>query len=330
MRFLPLSILCLAPCVCGQSLNLRFTDWTPPPSPGYGAVTGQTGVWNALQAPSFFGIVNSTVDLAGNPTVVTVEHSGCDAFTCNVSGYGPDVQALFAGSLNADCFATSSTTLKRLEPGPYVLTALNSPCWGGFDALKLQLSDHSYAAELYTGGGYFGSFDDMTVATFSFTVDFGVTVEMSSSKQGYLSAVQLARIEPPDVYCTSKVNSQGCAAQIAAIGNTGSLSNSAPFHVVASDVVDDVWGLLFYGIAADVQPFLGGLLCVQAPILRTEGQFSGGNGVPCAGTFDLDVNAWLDTDPSPKVFGGTRLYAQYWYRDPADPFGAATSDAVSF
>src|SRR6187402_3283903 len=122
MRFLPLSILCLAPCVCGQSLNLRFTDWTPPPSPGYGAVTGQTGVWNALQAPSFFGIVNSTVDLAGNPTVVTVEHSGCDAFTCNVSGYGPDVQALFAGSLNADCFATSSTTLKRLEPGPYVLT----------------------------------------------------------------------------------------------------------------------------------------------------------------------------------------------------------------
>lgn len=39
---------------------------------------------------------------------------------------------------------------------------------------------------------------------------------------------------------------------------------------------------------------------------------------------------WLLDNPLPKVYAGARLYAQYWYRDVNDPFGAATSDAVSF
>lgn len=331
MARLAIAALILAGSASAQSLNLRFTDWTPPPASSYGAAIGQVGVWNALESPVFGPNSNPAVDLAGGPTAVSVAHSGCDAFACTVSGYGTDVQALFAGALNGDCFADpSSTTLHGLAPGKYVLTAYASPCHVQFPPMEVLLSDHSYYVVADLGGDYTGSFDSMDLGSFAFDVNAGVSVSFVSLSQGYLAALQVTKVEAPATYCTSKVNSQGCAARIAAVGNAASMSGAAPFHVLASDVLDGVPGLCFYGPGAATSPFFGGTLCVDSPVTRTAGQFSGGDGTPCSGTFDLDVNAWLATQPAPKVYAGMRLHAQYWYRDPADPFGAATSDAVSF
>lgn len=176
---------------------------------------------------------------------------------------------------------------------------------------------------------YQGTFDTMVLGSFEFQLPDNVVVTLQNIGAS-LSALQIAEIEPPTVLCTSKVDSQGCAAKIAPIGNALSSSGALPFHVVASDVKNDVPGLRFYGFAEAIEPFLGGLHCLKPRTPRTVGQFSGGNGVPCGGTFDLGFNAWLDTDPLPKVYAGARIHAQYWYRDVNDPHGAANSDAVSF
>jgi hypothetical protein len=338
MGFLHLTIVStlLAAPAAAQSINMRYTDWTPLPSPTYGAAIAQAGVWNGIETPDFsppFQKVTPLVDLAGGGTSASAATSGCYASLCQWPGYGDDVENFFAGMIHGDCYAEpSSTLLWGMVPGSYVLTAYPSPCipWPNNPPVTFKLSDLSNSASLTLSGKYEGSFETMTLGTFAFDLNAGVGVHITGWGLGYLSALQLTLIEPPAVYCTSKVNSQGCAAKIAAIGNEASLSGMSPFHLIATDVVNDVPGLLFYGFAEDIKPFMGGVHCVQPPTPRTWGQFSGGDGVVCGGTFDLDFNAWLAGDPTPKVYAGTKLHAQYWYRDVNDPHGAATSDAVSF
>lgn len=337
---IPIALALLAAAVSAQSFNLRYTNWSPLPSPTFGAATGQAGVWNAIETPFPYtgtAVVTPLVDLAGAATTVRASMKGCDASSCFLQGYGDDVQNLFAGAPNGDCFGDfSSTTLEGLLAGRYVMTAYSRGCSPFFHYLKVTAPTVVLLDSV--GGKFQGSFESMDLGAFGFTLVPGADVVISPASAdgfyaalyGYMSALQIAKIEPPAVYCTSKVNSQGCTAKIAAIGNEASLSGVQPFHVVATDVVNDVPGLLFYGFAADVKPFVGGWHCVKPPTPRTGGQFSGGNGVPCAGTFDLDFNAWLGTDPLPKVYAGARIHAQYWYRDVNDPFGSATSDAVSF
>ena len=325
--------LLVAPAAA-QSLNLRQTEFGPPPSPSFGAAIGQVGVWNALATPDFGSgaAITPLVGLDGGSVPVVASVKGCDAYSCDWTGYGDDVANLFVGTVNGDCYADpSSTTLSGLQPGSYVLVAYGSPCWSTPNVqLSVSLSDLSYNVTSPNFGEYLGTFDTMTLSTHAFDVSAGVSVRLAGQYFAYLSAAQLVRVEPPAAFCTSKQNSQGCSAKIAAIGDAASLSDAAPFHVVATDVVNDVPGLLFYGFAEDVKPFMGGVHCVKPPTPRTWVQFSGGDGVPCGGTFDLDFNGWLSGDPVPKVYAGARLHAQYWYRDVDDPFGAATSDAVSF
>jgi len=320
---IPILLTLFAASASAQSLNVRTSGLQPPPSPSYGAATGQAGVWNS------YGPV--LVDLSGAATSVTLADNGvCDNGLCSFTGFGSDVAALFKGFLNGDCFQFNHIFMSGLQSGHYVLTAMDSPCQPYAASLQVSLSDGSYFSAASMGGTYAGSFDTMTLGSFEFQLAQGVVAQLSNIGYASLSAFQLAKIEPPAVFCTSKVNSQGCTAKIAAIGNTASLSGASPFHVIATDVVNDVPGLLFYGFAEDIKPFVGGLHCVKPPTPRTFGQFSGGNGVPCGGTFDLDFNAWLTTQPQPTVRAGARIYAQYWYRDLNDPFGSDTSDAVSF
>ncbi|HVS19786.1 MAG TPA: hypothetical protein VMT18_14370 [Planctomycetota bacterium] len=314
-------------------MNLRYTNFVPPPSPGFGAALEQAGTWNSVNTPQPFGPGVSTplVDLDGASTLAVAVLQGCDAYTCDVTGYGSDVASLFAAGPNGDCYADPSfTMLQGLAPGKYVMTAYTGSCYTQWSGLTVTLNDQSYQSTQQLGGEYLGNFDSMDLGSYAFDLADGVKVKVNGWSLLYVTALQLTRIEPPQVFCTAKVNSQGCAAEIAAIGNAASLSGAAPFHLVASDVVNDVPGILFYGFDEDIKPFMGGLHCVQPPTPRTTYQFSGGGGVPCGGTFDLDFNAWLATQPQPKVHAGMRLYAQYWYRDPADPFASATSDAVSF
>jgi hypothetical protein len=140
--------------------------------------------------------------------------------------------------------------------------------------------------------------------------------------------------EPPEVYCTAKVNSQFCIPKIGFEG-CPDLCSSASFTVTAIDVISHKNGLLFYGTSgSSAHPFQGGLLCVQAPITRTTLQVSGGTPPPenCSGAFSFDFDAWIGGENDPTLVAGTQVFCQYWYRDPSDlsGFGSGLTDALSF
>jgi hypothetical protein len=140
----------------------------------------------------------------------------------------------------------------------------------------------------------------------------------------------------PKVYCTGKLNSQGCVPSIGSIGSC-SASNPSPFLVAATGIVDNKVGLLFYGFGARAQPFQGALHCVQLPTKRTEGLLSGTNGQPppgnfCSGSFSYDFNARIQSGLFPNLIPGAVVHGQFWYRDPPDPagFGTGLTDAIFF
>ena len=137
----------------------------------------------------------------------------------------------------------------------------------------------------------------------------------------------------PATYCTTQVNSQGCAP---AIGTSGmaSYADPAPFLVEATDLLNQKTGLLFYGYGQQATAFGGGTMCVTSPRKRTPIQSSGGTPVgssDCSGTFSLDFNARIQSGVDPMLEPGAVVYAQYWSRDP-QASGTTTNltDAVQF
>jgi hypothetical protein len=136
----------------------------------------------------------------------------------------------------------------------------------------------------------------------------------------------------PTTYCTAKVNSLGCASSMGFSG-TPSASAATPFLLTASMVRNRQLGTLFYGFGAAAQPFQGGTLCVQPPVIRTALQNSGGTMLPaadCTGSFSFDFNALIQGGSNPNLVPGQDVFTQYWSRDPGDAFGTHLTDAVRF
>lgn len=134
-------------------------------------------------------------------------------------------------------------------------------------------------------------------------------------------------------YCSAKQNSLGCTPLMATNGNA-SASSGSPFTLSASQVISQKNGLLFYGFAGAASPFQGGYKCVANPVRRTAAQSAGGNpsGSDCSGVLSLDFNALIQGGGDPALVQGADVFAQWWYRDPADPLGFATglSNAAQF
>lgn len=141
--------------------------------------------------------------------------------------------------------------------------------------------------------------------------------------------VHLGGVPENAVYCTAKVNSQGCTPEIA-ISGLASTSVGNNLHVTAQNVINLKFGILFWGLSSNSTPFQGGVLCVQPPLRRTTPQPSGGNLGPddCSGTYDFQVSHAFMT--AEGITPGDHIHAQYWSRDPADSFGTGLTDAVSF
>lgn len=138
---------------------------------------------------------------------------------------------------------------------------------------------------------------------------------------------------PSTTYCTAKVNSLGCTPQIAANG-VGSASSSQPFLLSASNVLNQKAGVLFYGYTSGATPFQGGVKCVVGPVRRSPTQNSGGaTGTnDCSGVLSYDFNTRIQAGTDPGLIVGANVFAQWWYRDSADPtgFGTGLSNAVQF
>jgi hypothetical protein len=129
------------------------------------------------------------------------------------------------------------------------------------------------------------------------------------------------------------VNSLGCIPRITFTG-TPSTSGSSPFIVGARSVISNRFGFLLYGVYASNNPFSGGHLCAGPPFKRTSVQNSGGNPPPadCSGVFGMDFNVLIRGGSDQHLYAGQVVFAQYWYRDPADPagFGCGLTNALRF
>jgi hypothetical protein len=136
-----------------------------------------------------------------------------------------------------------------------------------------------------------------------------------------------------NTYCTSKRNSQGCWPTIVATGTPSATAGAGSFWIRANSIINNKTGMLLYGIMSDDQPFMGGILCLAAPFIRTSGQNSGGNvgQADCSGVFAYDMGAHIASGVDPNLHIGTTAYAQYWFRDPgSQPFAVGLSNAVRF
>jgi hypothetical protein len=134
---------------------------------------------------------------------------------------------------------------------------------------------------------------------------------------GYSWAPGLPLCKGGEAYCTAKLNSLGCTPSIGSAG-TPSVTSS-DFHVTASNVLNNKFGLMIWSAAASSAPFGGGTLCVMPPVFRTPHQQSGGmvSGNNCSGSYSFYFSsAYMSVQ---LIGSGSTIYAQFWSRDPGFP-----------
>jgi hypothetical protein len=166
-----------------------------------------------------------------------------------------------------------------------------------------------------------------------------IVVASNHSSNGYILMDELeldtAPVNPtPTVYCTPGTTTNGCLGSISASANPV-VAHSAPCQLSVSGVEGQKSGILFYGLAQNIQPWcsIGGnsFLCVKAPTQRTIAQPSGGTFGACDGTFALDWNAWQLANGGAlgqPFAAGDKVYVQGWFRDPPACKTTNMTDAI--
>jgi hypothetical protein len=136
-------------------------------------------------------------------------------------------------------------------------------------------------------------------------------------------------------YCTSGTSVQGCVPSISGSG-IPSVDAGSGFVLRIAQIPGQRSGLIFYGTTAAAASWAPGstsTLCINAPVIRTSIQDSGGLVGGCAGLFALDFNAYIGANPGGSgtpFFAGQQLLAQGWYRDPGAAEQTNLSNALQF
>ncbi len=166
-----------------------------------------------------------------------------------------------------------------------------------------------------------GTYDYTGLQVFNWTVDDGPFNPLGIT---FTNMVIEALLPGPTIYCQGKVNTQGCTPSLSTDPGLPSLSG-APWHVTATNLLNNKTGIFFFGFGQVNLPFQGGTLCVKPPVIRTVGQNSGGNPPPddCSGVMVLDLTTTIPASLVPNF-----INLEAWARDPADPFGSSLSNAV--
>jgi hypothetical protein len=136
----------------------------------------------------------------------------------------------------------------------------------------------------------------------------------------------------PTTYCTAQTNSKGCTPAIAGLGQP-SVVPGTHFTVKATNVLNNVPGLLIYSYDAAASPFQGGIVCVSAPLKRTGGSSSNGTPPPavdCTGTLWFDFNAYIQSGADASLVAGQEVFCQFWSRDPASASGSNLTNGLRF
>lgn len=157
----------------------------------------------------------------------------------------------------------------------------------------------------------------------------GASVDLDGSRREIGARVfDPAYAADPFPYCQGKLNSDGCLPSIESSGSP-SLSGPDDFIVSATNLVAQKATIAIWSQASNETPFFGGTLCLAPAIRRTPVSISSGSG-PCGGVGSFQFNqSYL---ASFGLSAGTRLFAQFWQRDPAslDGTGVGLSNALDF
>lgn len=136
--------------------------------------------------------------------------------------------------------------------------------------------------------------------------------DLSLLPDGFLTRLDL--LEFPFRYGDAKVNSVGGLAEVSFVGFPSLTTDD--FIVLGDGALPNTTVMIFWSNSPAQTPFLGGQLLLGPPLHRTAMQQVGWFG-----------SAELPVTVEPSMVG-TRRYYQYWYLDPADPFGAGLSNAL--
>lgn len=349
-----LSIACavalaaLAPLGFAQAINIDIgSTQFGVPSNGYGAASGQTGVWNQVQSP-LAQAGAALVDVSGGATSVVLSAQSSSGgsipdFAFDNAQTSGDDQALMDDL--SDC-GNSAWTISGLSNGLYSVYvyawAPDSPT-GFFSAVTLR--DGNFGTTIVGGMNWAGFhnpgnyvFDRVEVTGGQLIVD----IAQSQATPSSLNGIQVVPIPfaAPSVYCTAKVNSLGCTPTISSIG-VPSASAGAGFWVRSANQRNAKAGLFLYSLSGQAQtPFGGGTLCLAMPFSRSTALSSSGSPLPaadCSGVYSIEMNAFavgaLGGNPRPELLvPGTLVQGQFHGRDPgySAPNNVALSAGIEF
>ena len=333
IAFSSAALLLFSPAASSQSFNIDFGDNVTLGTPGstYGAASGQAGVWNDCLGDM------SLVDLAGNPTGVTIALVGVD------TPYGFD-ELCTAGEdemLLDDIMYTGGTT------GYFLLTGLADGSYEVYTYAKAPDSNvfftdvtitGSTEGTLTVGGDFCAGFVYLAthavhhVDVVGGNAQIDVAVNSNYTSLNGMQIIQTGGGAAGTAYCFGDAAScpcgnggspeSGCANGSgfgAVITSSGSASVSADDLVLSStSLIGNQPGLYFQGNNA-VNTGLGvqfgdGLRCAGGGVIRLQVRFA-------------DANGGSATNISVATKGGcaagdVKRY-QIWYRDPATtPCGA--------
>jgi lysyl endopeptidase len=198
-----------------------------------------------------------------------------------------------------------------------------SPCWrvasweqgvteGGSSGSPLYDQNKRLVGQLFGGqatcsflfNDYYGRFD------VSWNNGLSTWLDPLGTGQQTMDGIFDNQGNQPTPYCTGKTNSQGFVPAIDFFGSASLATQN--FNLVCNGGIPGNNTLVFWGNGQNSAPFFGGTLCVLPPLTR--------GGIQVFDIFGLVVT------PIPVTANmvGTKLYYQYWGRDPAHPDGTAT------
>ena len=190
--------------------------------------------------------------------------------------------------------------------------------FGGIPYAHLfSLSGASWVNELQINDGGFNP-----VGNFGYSAALGGTTLAVGSPYIH-EAVWVNRIQgkniQPRFYCTPKQVGH-CLPRIFDIGQPSVSAALAgkDYTVRGLEVRPNAKAMLFYGLGGPASnPFLGGTLCVNPPLVRAGLVDTLGNTAPCTGWPVFDFNAYIKSGVDPALVPGQQVWFQYWYREPS-------------
>ena len=133
----------------------------------------------------------------------------------------------------------------------------------------------------------------------------------------------------PTIYCSPKLNSQGCGPLMSYSGDP-SLSGADDLVLATTNLRNNVYGSFAWSTGVNNTPFQGGTLCVQIPARRTTTVSTGGSAAPkldCSGSYSwLFSHAYLIEN---SIDPGETVHCQFFGRDVGSGAPMTLSNAVA-